>query len=376
MKNLLYKAHSFVRGSDFSARKAIVFSLLSLGVLGSGVKAQQVARPDRSSSVKHVIHISVDALGGKYLEKFLQESPAEFPTFVQLIREGAATMNARTDYSHTITLPNHTSMLTGRPVFTPTDWRESYGHYWQENTEFPGPKVPASLHATNPQGPGSYTASAFDVAHDAGLKTALYAGKAKFRVYTASFGAELGAPHARGRNKIDSALIANDVFAPAMADLKLFQPNYAFLHFAEPDSVGHAFGYLGAEYRNAVKKVDGQLGELLTFLKTDAAWKNRSVVILSADHGGQPETQGHGDASHPFNYTIPFFVWGTGVKPGADLYALNAATRTNPGEGRPVYAPTNQPIRNGDGGNLALRMLGLPAIPGSHINVRQNLAVR
>ena len=324
----------------------------------------------------HVIHISVDALGGKYLSQFLQETPADFPNFARIIREGASTLNARTDYTHTNTLPNHTCMLTGRPVKTPEGWAECQGHFWEENSEFPGENVPTSLHATNTAGPGSYTASAFDVAHDAGLKTAIYAGKSKFRLYPASFGAEFGAPHVRGRNKIDSAVIANNVFAPALADLKITRPNYAFLHFARPDSVGHAKGYLGSEYRDAVKEVDGQLGQLLAFLESDAAWKNRSAIIISADHGGEPGTMGHGNAAHPHNYTIPFLVWGAGAKRGADLYALNAQTRTNPGENRPAYAPTNQPIRNGDGGNLALKLLGLPPIPGSHINARQDLAVR
>ena len=324
--------------------------------------------------VSHVVQISVDALGAKYLEKFLTETPAEFPNFARMKREGATTLNARTDYTHTVTLPNHTSMVTGRPVETPKDWADAKGHGWTDNGNFPDPNVAASLHAKNPDGVAAYTASVFDVAHDAGLSTAIYSGKSKFALFTVSFGPEFGAPNARGRNKIDTAMIGKDVPAEFVESLRAKAPNYAFFHFANTDYVGHAKGYLGPDYRDAVKGVDEQLGKILDLISTDEGWKNKSVVILSADHGGKPGTQGHGDADEPYNYTIPFFVWGAGVKAGADLYELNAATRTNPGAGRPQYAPTGQPIRNGDGGNLALKLLGLPAIPGSHINSKQDLA--
>lgn len=333
----------------------------------------QVVSASAQKPVAHVIHISVDALGSKYLEKFLKESPTDFNNFGRLINEGAATLNARTDYTYTVTLPNHTCMVTGRPVKTPDDWQECAGHLWEWNGDFPSDKAAASLHATNPA--KGYTASTFDVAHDNGLKTALYSGKSKFKVYTVSYGPTLGAEHANGRNKIDFSIIGSGIHAKALADLKANKPAYAFLHYPEPDSAGHAAGYLGDEYRNAVKAVNGYLGDLLALIETDPEWKDRTAIVLSADHGGEPGTKSHGSAKHPYNYTIPFIVWGTGVAKGADLYKINAATRTDPGEGRPVYAPTGQPIRNGDGGNLSLKLLGLPAVPGSHINSKQDLNV-
>lgn len=347
--------------------------VLFLALAATGLTACQARAEEPTGPVKHVIQISVDALGAKYLEKFLQESPAEFNNFDRLIKEGATTLNARTDYTHTITLPNHTCMVTGRPVRTPEDWKECEGHFWEWNSEFPSDKAPASLHAQNPT--GGYTASTFDVAHDAGFKTALYSGKTKFRLYTVSFGPELGAPNPHGRNKIDSSIIGGNIQSRMLADLKEKKPAYTFLHYQDPDVAGHASGYLGPEYRDAVKAVNGYLGELLSVVETDPEWKGRTVVILSADHGGEPGTKNHGNSSHPYCYTIPFMVWGTGVAKGVDLYTLNSATRTNPGDSRVPYAPTGQPIRNGDGGNLAMKLLGLPAIPGSHINSKQDLKV-
>lgn len=367
-----------LRANVVNRLKATVFLvlLLSLAMQGLAMRAggkPAVAADARKQPVGHVIHISVDALGSKYLEKFLRESPHEFGNFRRLVREGASTLNARTDFSNTSTLPNHTCMVTGRPVKTPADWQACKGHHWEWNGSFPSSKAPVSIHANNP---GGYVSSVFDVAHNNGLSTALYSGKSKFKVYTVSYGPRYGARHTRGHNKIDHSIITWAIHARALADMKANKPAYTFLHYPDMDGAGHAYGYLGNQYRDAAKKVDGYLGDVLKLVESDPAWKNRTVIILSADHGGQPGTKGHGNSGHPYNYTIPFIVWGKGVARGADLYALNKTTRRNPGAARVPYTPTGQPIRNGDGGNLALKLLGLPAIPGSNINAKQDLNVR
>jgi hypothetical protein len=97
------------------------------------------------------------------------------------------------------------------------------------------------------------------------------------------------------------------------------------------------------------------------------------VIIVSTDHGGTGTD--HADAANTLNYRIPFFVWGAGVAQGADLYTLNLMTRQDPGTGRPDYNAILPPIRNGDGGNFAMGLLGLPAIPGSTIDAGEDLRV-
>ncbi len=69
----------------------------------------------------HVVHISLDGMGGVYLRNYLQDTPENFPAFMRLLGEGALTYNARCDYNISVTEPNHTCMLTGRPVLQQPD---------------------------------------------------------------------------------------------------------------------------------------------------------------------------------------------------------------------------------------------------------------
>jgi hypothetical protein len=148
--------------------------------------------------------------------------------------------------------------------------------------------------------------------------------------------------------------------------------NYTFVHYADPDDAGHDSGWGSTAYTTAIKTVDGYLGGIFNLIQNDATFAARTAIILSADHGGTGT--GHGTATSLQNYTIPFYVWGAGVAHG-DLYAFNSGTRNYPLTSRPTYTAAIQPIRNGDGGNLALKLLGLGPIPGSLINAAQNLRV-
>jgi hypothetical protein len=322
-----------------------------------------------ATAAEHVIHISVDGLHAGHFQTLV--NGGTIPNFARLLNEGAYTLNARTDYTHTITLPNHTSMLTGRPVLQPTGMPNTLHHGWTSNGD---PAASATLHNSgNLNVP--YKASTFDVVHDAGLSTAHFASKDKFVIYEQSYNGTTGAPHANGRDKIDhfvaveatSAMQANMLSSLAAQNF-----NYTFLHYADPDDAGHSVGWGTTSWQFAVRTIDGYLGQLLDLVESDPELVGNTAIVLSADHGGTGT--GHGTASDVNNYTIPFMAWGAGVAKG-DLYALNPTTRTNPGTSRPTYTAAGQPIRNGDGGNLALALLGLNAIPGSMINSQQDLRV-
>jgi hypothetical protein len=329
------------------------------------------ASPARGAD--YVIQISVDGLGSSYLEHLM--SLGEAPNFQRFLTEGSGTLNARTDYDYTITLPNHTSMLTGRPVLDHFDDFGS-GHFWEENYD---PGDPVTLHSNR----GFYVASAFDVAHDKGLSTAIYSGKPKFEIYNRSYDADHGGIDLTGFNngtdKIDVSVITDfdteAMMTAFLSNMAASPTNYTFLHFQDPDSAGHGNGWGSEEYLASLRLVDAYLGEVFSLVAANPEMAGHTALVLTADHGGDIDYD-HSDPTKLVDYTIPFFVWGDGVSPGMDLYGLNASTRLDPGSSRPEYSnSTLAPIRNGDSGNLSLDLLGLGAIPSSSINNEQNLVV-
>lgn len=309
----------------------------------------------------YVIAVSVDGLGSVYLQKLMEAG--KLPHFKKLEEESAGTTNARADYNITVTLPNHTSMVTSRRITDPE------GHNWTSNTD---PAKGVTIHSRK----GGYVASVFDVAHDHGLRTGVWATKSKFALFKVSYDGSHGAPDTtgvdNGRDKVDYFLCAKSPeLENSFISTMTTQPcHFAFVHFGDPDGAGHTHGWGSEPYNAALVTIDGYLGRIMDLIATNPVLKGKTDLIVTADHGG--EGKDHSDASKPIDYTIPFFVWGAGVTPG-DLYALNTGTRHSPGEGRPQYSEPVQPVRNGDLGNLALSLLGLPPIPGSMINVKQDL---
>ena len=346
--------------------QCMVFILLLALAILSIVQAD-----DSNEKAKHVIIISCDGLRPDAVE-FL--GPKWAPNFHRLINEGAHTHNARTDFNYTVTLPNHTCMLTGRGVVGES------GHAWTENGT---PKIGQMLHRNKK----AYVASAFDVAHDHGLRTGLYSSKDKFVVYDLSYNERSGKPDTTGEDNGKDKLDNYHHNEKTEELIKTFTDNFAnnpyglsMLHLRDPDTSGHAHGWdisSRSVYIYAVSKMDWIVGKILEFIESNEKMNGKTAIILTADHGGRLETKTHTKSDEKLNYTIPFYVWGAGVGEGLELYDINKSTRKNPGEINPNYQSAEaQPIRNGDAGNLALSLLGLPSIEGSTINNKQDLKVK
>jgi hypothetical protein len=263
-------------------------------------------------------------------------------------------------------------MMTGRGVKGET------GHHWVSNTD---PAAKETIATKN----GAYVASAFDVAHDNGLRTAIWSGKSKFGLFQKSYSETTGEPDTtgpdNGKDKIDydkivPAITAADLTADFVARMADQPYHFVFFHFQDPDAVGHRLGWspdLESPYARALKQVDTQIGRILQMVNDNPALKDQTVIIVTADHGGHKKT--HGDTKNPLDFTIPFYVWGAGVPAGGDLYAMNPSCRTAPEpQDNPSYSGP-QPVRNGEAANLALSLLGLGPVPGSTINNQQDLVV-
>ncbi len=347
--------------------------IVLLCTLGMLIRAAAVP-PDIDASVEatktstFVIIISVDGLRP---DAIAAGGPEGLPSLARLAG-GASTLNARTDPDFTITLPNHTSMITGRPVNGPT------GHLWTGNVD-PPPIATLQIHA------GHEVASVFTLAHEHGIPTGLFYGKTKFSLWVKSYNAGLDEKNwAITRSKMCSTI--DGVTDGAIEAMRDWDRGLVFLHYASTDLVGHANGWdvsPGSPYMQAVADVDAQLSRILQAIDTDEANRGRTAIILTTDHGGGAPLTTHVDSKQALNYTIPFLVWLGDGTPRTDLYEINAAVRQDPGASQLPSAKAGdesservQPIRNGDAGNLALSLLGLPAIPGSTINAHQDLRVR
>lgn len=292
------------------------------------------------------------------------QGPGVVPNIYRLIDGGVTTDNARSLVEETQTLPNHLSMVTSIGV----SGAAGHGVTFNEDDG-------RTVHDVA----GRYVPSVFDVVHDHGLSTSLFAGKPKFDFIDRSWDAAHGAPDLTGADdgtdKIDTYQ-RNDgaVITPAVVSQLTTQPAaFTMVHYAAPDAAGHEFGWSSPEYLAAAVEVDGYVGAILDAIEGDPDLSADTVVVFLSDHGGIGLF--HNDQSLVDNYTIPFYVWGAGVPDAASLYSLNPDSRADPGSSQPDYSAPGQPIRNADAGNLIAGLLGLGPIPGSTIDRLQDLVV-
>ncbi len=316
----------------------------------SGDPLPSAQRVSADNPVDSVVAISVDGLNTDALGKL---GRTRTPHLHDLMDSGASTLNARTEHELTITLPNHTGMVTGRRIEAATG---GHGVTWNDDR-----RRPATVQAAA----GKRVESVFTQVSAAGGSTALFASKTKFSLWKRSWPLAIETT----RIQLDNARLARSV----RRDLRDHERAFRFVHLSLPDGAGHEHGFMSPRYLRAVQQVDTLVGSIVDAVRNDPALVGRTAIILTSDHGGLGAD--HSDARRLANYRVAFMVAGPGIPAGADLYELNADDYRDPGTRRTTYRQSPQPVRNGDLANLTLDLLDLAAVPGSEHNSDLDLDV-
>jgi len=244
---------------------AAILAALLLGPVGAAAQDAQ--------AVRFVVVLSFDGLRADALRAVM---PAG------LLERAAFTWQAKTTLP-SVTLPSHTSMFTGVPPsvhqMLANDWRPSQGYV--------------------------KLSTAFSVVTEAGGRSAMFVTKSKL-LYLARPGTV-----ARAEFLVYPRYDQTAAVREGMRYLASMQPNLLFIHVADPDDAGHRDGWMSESYLEVVRKAPGTIRLVLDTLERMGALE-RSLVIITADHGGHGRAHG---SDRPEDVTIPWLALGA-VEPG------------------------------------------------------------
>jgi hypothetical protein len=267
-----------------SALTVLAALLYGVGYFWIGSHSPSSAAGEDISQIQRVLIISIDGLRPDLMLR------ARTPNIRSLMQQGAYSMWARTT-AVSITLPSHTSMLTG---VTP----EYHRVFWNFYIENAYPAVPTIFELAHKVGDGDHR-----------LTTGMVAGKSKFH--------ELARP-----GSVDYADIYKDkegtnieVGQSAAEMIRHHSPRVMFVHLPDVDVMGHAKGWGTPEQVQAIERADDAVGLIVDALVKKELMRS-TLIILSADHGGQGGGHGPDD---PRSRHIPWIAVGPGIRKNYDL---------------------------------------------------------
>ena len=245
------------------------------------------AEPERAPATgavtDHVVVVSLDGLRPDAI------ATADAPTLQRLVTEGATALVAQTILPST-TLPSHTSMLTGLEP-------SKHGVTWNSAEVDPWGTIGVE--------------TVFEVAHAHGFRTAAFFSKSKFHYLQRKGSLDYTEAPSRSAGNWRAARTVADVERYLLQG----RPNLLFVHLGEPDYAGHASGWMSPAYDRAV--ADADLGLTRILAAADQAFGPEGyTLIVTSDHGGHNRVHGTAD---PADLTIPWIVWGEGVRAGTIL---------------------------------------------------------
>lgn len=230
---------------------------------------------------EHVVMIGFDALGSYAYDK------AEMPNLKQLASEGAWTLDART------VLPSSSAVNWASMLMSSSPTMHGYTEWGSREPEIPSiaisqyGKFPTVYTQIREQKPDAKTAV---ICSWEGIVYLLEKPIIDAVIWT------------EGQEEQTAAKAAETIVNE--------KPMFTFIHFDEPDGVGHRDGHDSPEYYEELKKVDQRLGVILKAVK-DAGIENKTVVMVVSDHGGI--NKGHGGKTLE-EVRVPIFMRGPGIK--------------------------------------------------------------
>jgi predicted AlkP superfamily pyrophosphatase or phosphodiesterase len=265
-------------------------------LLGQGLASG--AEPHRDQCV---ILVSVDGLAGFYLD----DPKADMPTLHRLAREGARAEGMTCSFP-TVTWPNHTTLVTGVP---PAIHGVIGNNYLDRATGKLVPLIPDPLFDKSEI---VKSPTVYDVAHQAGLKTAAVVWPATRNADTLdwtvpdmggdawnTYGTPAWMKELRAAGlpvdmqgpwvKAPAGGVQRDWLYTRMARhaLQHHQPNLLLIHLVEVDHVLHRVGPRADDAYWAVSYADDRLRDLVEAVE-NSPLKGKTTIFVCSDHGFFP----------------------------------------------------------------------------------------
>lgn len=305
-------------------------------------------QPARAAGVKRVVVVDLQGVRSGPVRG------GHAPMLASLLTKGAGTLQARPDNDNVSALPNTVSMLSGRPVPTTKG-----GHGITSN----------GYRRTVHEAAGQYVSSVFDIAHNLGMRTALFSADPNAALARRTWDSSAAGRDSwgvdNGRYKIDAVLTGRsdaDTLTAARTSIATRPARVTVVQFGGALAAGKRYGFGSAAYYGAVERADRRLARVINAVNANPATAGSTLVIATSTALGTSR----------FGWGLPLVAWGPSVERGGNLYAMNPRY-TSPGW---LRVPSNGwPINVGTIGNLVATSLTLPLVPRSRLNTRPDLDV-
>lgn len=264
--------------------------ILLLLLLAACAPPQPAAPAPAPAAADHVLLISIDGLR----PDFYLDAKYEAPTLRRLATQGAHAGGVVSVFP-SVTYPSHATIVTGvypdrHGVLSNTRWTKKgpvNGWYW-EATDIRAPPIWRTAAEAGKSSAIVYWPSSVGAKVDWLIPEKWGGDKRELltRISTPGLIKAIEAEYEAYDPKDENDKIYGDRYMTQSCAfiLKKHKPNLMLLHLLQVDAAQHHEGREHAEVRDAVKRVDAHVAELLEALK-EAGIREQTAVVITGDHG-------------------------------------------------------------------------------------------